>query len=314
MLPYIVKIGPLTLYSYGLMLATGFLVGAWLMRIELRRWGYDERISDHVAIAAMVGGVLGAKVWHMLIDEPGRLFSDPVGAIFSGSGLTFYGGLILGMGLIYLVARHHRMPFLRMLDMLGPIGVMGYGFGRCGCFLSGDGDYGIPTNLHHNGIYDPPMISLPGGGFEVPNDLPWTMSFPNGTVPSTIPVHPTPLYEIAIMWAAFAVLWFVIRRKPLPRGMMIAISLIVMGVERLFTEIWRVSASLLYGFRTDLGYTTQAELDAFSRAVKAHYGLLGLSNAQWTSVGMIVFAVLLIIVIWKRPKVTPESESAGESG
>ena len=312
MIPVLFEIGPVTVYSYGAMLAIGFLLGAWFLRVELRRWGYNEDISDHVVIGAMVGGVAGAKLYFVFIEAPGRMVQDPWGTLFSGAGLTYYGGLIGAVAVVLLIARWHKVPMLKLLDMTGPLAVLGYGWGRVGCFLSGDGDYGPPSNLGHDGIYNPPMAWIGPHQVAVPNDIPWSVAFPDGTVPTTLPVHPTPVYEFLTIWAAFLVLWFFVRKLQTGRGFMIGISFVVMGVERFITEFWRLESSVLvsYGYNVALG-TTQRELDAFSAAVQAHYsGWLGLSTAQWISVWTLLAGIALIL--WSRrmpPEIPPAADS-----
>ncbi len=311
MIPYLFSIGPITVYSYGAMLAIGFLLGAWLLRLELRRWSLNEDISDHVVISAMIGGVAGAKLYFVLVEAPGSMAQDPWGTLFSGAGLTYYGGFIGAVVLTILVARWHKVPTLKLFDMVAPLAVLGYGWGRVGCFLSGDGDYGPPSNLGRDGVYDPPMEWVGPNEVAVPNDIPWSMSFPEGTVPTTLPVHPTPVYEFLTMWAAFLVLWLVVRKIRTGRGFMLGISFVVIGVERLITEFWRLESSVLasFGYNVSLG-TTQRELDAFSAAVKAHYANpLGLSTAQWLSIVIALVGLVFILLSRRRaPEIPPETK------
>ena len=307
MIPYLFKIGPITVYSYGAMLAIGFLLGAWLIRLELRRWGMNEDISDHIVIAAMVGGIVGAKLYFVMVEAPGRMVQDPWGTLFSGAGLTFYGGMIGAVVLIILVARWHKAPALRIFDFVGLVLVVGYGWGRMGCFLSGDGDYGPPSNLGRDGVYAPPMVWTGPHEVTIPNDIPWSISFPNGTVPTTLHVHPTPVYEFTTVWIAFLVLWFLVRKRPTGQGFMLGISLLVLGVERFITEFWRLDSAVLvsHGYQTAFG-TTQAELDAFSAAVVAHYShWLSLSTAQWLSIVVALVGLGLMLYSRSRPVETP---------
>jgi len=110
---------------------------------------------------------------------------------------------------------------MQCLDIIAPLLILGYTFGRMGCFLSGDGDYGPPS------------------------DLPWAMAFPNGTVPTIEKVHPTPLYEIIFCLAIFAFLWR-IRKRNLHTGWMFGMYLILSGIERFITEFWRVTQKVLF--------------------------------------------------------------------
>ena len=111
---------------------------------------------------------------------------------------------------------------MKVIDLIAPLLILGYAFGRMGCFLSGDGDYGPPTTL------------------------PWGMAFPNGTVPTIEKVHPTPLYEIALSLMIFAFLWKM-RKRDMPTGMMFGIYLILAGAERFVTEFWRLTSVVALG-------------------------------------------------------------------
>lgn len=281
MYPELFSVGPVTVHSYGAMLAIGFLVGAWFLRRELRRWGLPVDLGDRVAIAGMVGGIVGAKLYFLLLEAPDEFSRQPLSMLFSGAGLTFYGGLLGAIVLIVWVVRRAKVPVLRAADLIGPIVVLGYAFGRVGCFLSGDGDYGPPT------------------------DRAWGMSFPQGTVPTTISVHPTPLYEVALCLAGFAALWLWFRPKARPRGLLAGLTLVVIGCERFITEFWRIDSSVLVSWlnRYDtLG--TPLERTAFDAAVRAHYQYGGLSLAQWISMALFLLGVLLILA---RRNAQPES-------
>ena len=328
MFPELFRIGPVAIYSYGAMLATGFIIGAWLLRIELRRWNLKEEISDHIAVAGMIGGIVGSKLYFVLLEAPDRLAAAPFETLFSGAGLTFYGGLIGAFLLIYLVIRYHKVSVVQMLDFLGMIIIMGYGFGRVGCFLSGDGDYGPPSSLLMNGTYDPPLQiltdstavgTLPSALIQatVAADLPWTMSFPKGTVPCTVPVHPTMVYEFVTMFIIFAFTWFWLRKKNPPRGFLIGFSLFMMGIERLVTEFWRLDSGVLAsGGYSVSGATTLLELESFSRAVQAHYAYGGFSLAQWISVALMILGGVIVFLVRNKPKAIPPDRAgfAPEAG
>jgi phosphatidylglycerol:prolipoprotein diacylglycerol transferase len=118
-----------------------------------------------------------------VLETPRVLLADPIGQLFSRYGLAWFGGLILGFASFLWLARHFKLPLLEMFDAGSAAAALGYGVGRIGCFLSGDGDYGVATSL------------------------PWGMSFPNGLVPTTERVHPTPIYEFIASCAIAWILW-----------------------------------------------------------------------------------------------------------
>jgi len=220
MLPIILKLGRINIYSYGLMLALGFIITGIIFRKELKRVGINVDLADSVIIAALLGGIFGAKVYSVIegIREYGL---SSLKDFFSGAGLVWYGGLIGGTIAVLVTIKLKHYPILPIIDLIAPLLILGYGIGRMGCFLSGDGDYGPPS------------------------DLPWAMAFPNGTVPTTERVHPTPLYEIIMSLIAFAYLWK-IRKKTRGPGYMFGMFLILSGTERFIAEFWRITAKVLF--------------------------------------------------------------------
>lgn len=220
MLPIILKLGRINIYSYGLMLALGFIITGIIFRKELKRVGINVDLADSVIIAALLGGIFGAKVYSVIegIREYGL---SSLKDFFSGAGLVWYGGLIGGTIAVLVTIKLKHYPILPIIDLIAPLLILGYGIGRIGCFLSGDGDYGPPS------------------------DLPWAMAFPNGTVPTTERVHPTPLYEIIMSLIAFAYLWK-IRKKTRGPGYMFGMFLILSGIERFIAEFWRITAKVLF--------------------------------------------------------------------
>jgi len=96
MYPEILKIGPLTIYSYGLMAAIGFLLGGYLLERELARVGRKKELAGTIIIAAIIGGIVGSKIY-FLIENPSLVKDDFLGTVFSGAGLVWYGGLLGGL-------------------------------------------------------------------------------------------------------------------------------------------------------------------------------------------------------------------------
>lgn len=215
MIPVLFKIGPFTVGSYGVMMAVAFLTCLFLLRRELQKNNFTGEWAYSIVFAAAVGGIVGARLYY-IIEHFEAFVQDPLDMIFSGGGLTWYGGFI--GGLIAVVWTIHRLPApsLVLADLIAPLLLLGYGIGRIGCFLSGDGDYGPPS------------------------DLPWAMSFPNGIVPTDVPVHPTPIYETLMAGILFAILWKV-RNQKHPSGLMVSGMLIAYGIERFIAEFWRLT-------------------------------------------------------------------------
>ena len=216
MYPTIVDFGPVGIHSYGLMLATAFITVAFVIQSELKRRGFVPELASTIVMAAAIGGIVGAKIYSALLD--GQITFQE---LFSTSGLVWYGGFIGGFLAVIIVVLRSSNPFLPTIDIIGPTGILGYGIGRIGCFLAGDGDYGPPS------------------------DLPWAMAFPNGTVPTDVLVHPTPIYETLLSCAFFGILWSQRRRFEATPGALLGASLVLLGVERFIAEFWRITPRVL---------------------------------------------------------------------
>jgi len=200
------------------MLVVGLLVSAFLLRSEMRRKGLRFELVESMVVAAVIGGILGAKIYYMV--QHGREFLDnPWGMIFSGAGLVWYGGLAGGTLAVVGLLLYKGERLAPIADSVGLVLPLGYAFGRLGCFLNGD-DYGIPTGL------------------------PWGMSFPKGAPPTLERVHPTQIYEMMASLVIFAVLWR-LRKRPLPDGFLFWTYLILAGAERFAVEFWRTNRKVL---------------------------------------------------------------------
>ena len=220
MYPTIVDFGPIGIHSFGLMLATAFITSTFVIQSELKRRGFVPELASTIIMAAAIGGIVGAKIYSVLLHGH-FTFRE----LFSTSGLVWYGGFIGGcLGVAFVVIRSPN-PTLPTIDIIGPVVILGYGIGRIGCLLAGDGDYGPPS------------------------DVPWAMAFPNGTVPTDVPVHPTPIYETLMSWTFFGILWSQRRKFEATPGVVFGVSLMLLGVERFIAEFWRLT-SRVWGWMT----------------------------------------------------------------
>src|SRR5690242_16989657 len=163
------------------MVALGLICAFFVIRADLRRRGYGAEAENIIGTTGLAG-LVGARLYHLL-EAPSEFFAHPLPLLFSTMGFAWFGAVIGGFVALVLLARHYQMKILLMLDIASPAAAIGYGVGRIGCLISGDVDYGIPTSL------------------------PWGMSFPNGLVPTTERVHPTPIYELIVAILIFWWLW-----------------------------------------------------------------------------------------------------------
>ncbi len=211
------RIGNLEVTSFGVLVAAGFMVGLWLMQRELRWSGLPENATD-AGLAGMVGGLVGAKlVWAIEHSGTGPLAD----LIFSRGGMSWYGGLAGGLAAGLLLLALRGLPLLPIVAAATPGIAVGHAIGRIGCFLVGD-DYGLPS------------------------DLPWAVAFPEGLPPTTVPVHPTQLYEAAglLVIAGLLVRWRRLRR---PASFVLGAYLVLAGGLRFAIQFLRVHDPLLFG-------------------------------------------------------------------
>ena len=240
-----IHLGPLTLQTFGICFALAFIAAGALVGRRLLEWGKPVDWAYEIMLAALIGGVLGARL-DFLFQNWDQFSSDPLGNLFSGAGLVWYGGAIGGAIGVLVWAWWRGMLNLYLLDMTAAPLALGYAIGRIGCQVSGDGDYGQPW------------------------DGPWAMSYPDGTVPTDTPVHPTPIYETLSMGLVALVLWRL--RDRFVAGVLFALYLVLAGTERLLVEFIRRNE------------------DVFA----------GLTQPQLISVVMIVAGVAWLVILSRR--------------
>jgi phosphatidylglycerol---prolipoprotein diacylglyceryl transferase len=234
MYPILFHVGRFTMHSFGLMMAIAFLSAGIVGHWQFRKRGVKPDFIYWVLIFAIGGGLLGAKI-HYLILHP----SEFPGNFFSGSGLVWFGGLFGAIIAVIAVTLISKKSVAAVMDTAAPGVALGYVFGRIGCFLNGD-DYGVPTKL------------------------PWGMSFPKGSPPTTQTVHPTQLYEAFASLVIFALIVWVISPRLKRHGSLIFSYLIFAGVERFLVEFVRTNKPVL----------------------------LSLTQQQWISIALFVIGVV----------------------
>jgi phosphatidylglycerol:prolipoprotein diacylglycerol transferase len=207
-----IEIGPLTLQTFGLMFALAFIGAGALIWKRFEEIGRPGDWAYEMGFAALIGGIVGSRLY-FIVDNYSDVNDDLLGNLFSGSGLTWYGGLVGGALAVIAWARYRGFLGLGLLDVAAPALALGYAIGRVGCQLSGDGDYGKAW------------------------DGPWAMAYPDGTVPTDEAVHPTPIYETLAMGLGAWILWQL--RDRVRAGVLFALYLIYAGAERFLVEFLR---------------------------------------------------------------------------
>ena len=219
MYPELFRIGNFPISTFGLMMATAFLVGSWITARRMKEVGLDPDLATTLLVYVMLGGILGSKLY-FAIDvsiREGRPFTD---LLFARDGITWYGGLILGTVVGAIGAWIHGVSVVQMMNCVAPAVAVGQAIGRVGCFLVGD-DYGKVS------------------------DVPWAVGFPLGAPPTDpgVRVHPTQIYEILWLLPVAFVLWKRRDRSPFLFGE----YLVANGLGRLAIETLRVNPRVLAG-------------------------------------------------------------------
>ena len=278
-------------FQHYVMSSNGSWIGAFVVAALLGGYTYyrhnkerlpepyleEKEIKPHhhigpITFVALISGLVGAKLFAYLEDpQPlGEFFADPF------SGMTIYGGLICGFVSCYIYVRKHRLHPAHMMDAVAPALILAYGIGRMGCHLSGDGDWGIEHPEPNPGwipdwlwSYDYPNNILDQGTLIA--DCP----YPEYCHRLTVPVYPTPLYEIIMCLGIFSILMW-LRRKINIVGMIFFIYLMFNGLERFLIESIRVNDTY----------------DIFGYAI---------TQAQIISTCLFFLGVVGIIFLWKKP-------------
>jgi len=233
--PFFIHVGGFTLTGYGIMMMLGFLVAGWIYARELRRRGFDPAIAWDTVVLGVVGGLAGSKLYFAI--SAGQL-----SALFARGGLVWYGGLAGGVVAVLTYMWLKKLPLPVLLDAVSPSLSIGYLLGRVGCFMVND-DYGLPSRL------------------------PWAMAFPRGAPPSTaanlrelfhavipagtlpnqvLTVHPTQLYEIAMSFVVFWLLWRWKEHRH-AAGWLFGAYLVLSSVERIVAEVFRAKDDRILG-------------------------------------------------------------------
>ncbi len=242
MYPRILTIGPVTIYGFGLMMSISFLISSILLGIELKRKKMDASLANAITLIALIAGISGSKILY-IIENWNDVMFQPFDAIFSPSGLTWYGGLILAIVCILWYLKIKKLSIGKVFDAASPVLALGYGIARIGCHLAGDGDYGIPTTLPWGTNYEhgtlPPSIAF--------RDVPEiAMKYPHGIVPDNTPLHPTPVYEFLLGCIIFLILWKM-RKNKKADGYLFMLYLLLSSAARFSVEFIRINPPMLFG-------------------------------------------------------------------
>jgi len=245
MYPILFNYKIITIGTYGLLLGTAFYLAFLLTERELRVRGKDPDLAYKLLIAIIPSAIIGAKIFHIL-DNLKEFGKDPAGMIFSSAGLSVYGGFLLSFIVAAVIIKKNNENILEIFDLTTAPMALGYGIGRLGCHASGDGCYGILT------------------------DSIFGMAYPNGLVPISSTVYPTPLMESFVSLLFFLVI-LQLRKRDIKTGILFFIYLTVSGASRFMVEFIRRNPEAFWGL-------TQAQVIAVLFIITGIAGIVYLNK------------------------------------
>ncbi|PUA27853.1 MAG: hypothetical protein B0W54_15105 [Cellvibrio sp. 79] len=228
----------LPIATFGALVAIAIFTAIRFMRLEVERLAslgtlklnglQPKNLVTDLAFVTTLSGIAGAKLFDA-IEQPQRLFNEPLEVIFSTGGFSIYGGLILGCVAGIIFVKRKSIAILPMLDAVAPALSLGYAIGRLGCQFSGDGDWGKPAAMELKPQWLPEWL--------------WAQTYPNNVVQVDIPppgVYPTPLYEAVAALLIFIILWQ-LRYTLKITGQLFACYLLLSSSARLLVEFIRIN-------------------------------------------------------------------------
>lgn len=231
--PFNFSIGPLALTGFGLAMMAAFGMAHWVAQKVLEQRGDDPAIMNDVTFAALIGTLVGAKVYYAVLQ-------GSVSALFGRGGFVFWGGFIGAVLLCAIVIRWRRQSFLRIADAAAVGIAAGYAIGRTGCWAVGD-DYGRVWNGWLAVAFPE---GLPPTTVQVMNQL-YQANLPSTYAPSdVVGVYPTQLLEVVLGLGMFAILWALRHHKHAP-GWLFGVYCILAGAERFVVEFFRAKSDMV---------------------------------------------------------------------
>jgi phosphatidylglycerol:prolipoprotein diacylglycerol transferase len=231
--PFQFDIGPLQFTGFGIAVVLGFVVAQMISQEEMKRLGRDPAPIADMILGAVVGGLLGAKLYFVIV-------LGNWDALFTRGGFVFWGGLLGGTIGVLAIARYKKVSLWTTLEVGAPALAAAYAVGRTGCWAVGD-DYGRP--------WDGPLaVQFPEGAPPSTAGVmaqEFDVSFPPDTDPTAVvAVHPTQLYEVAMALAMFGLIWR-LRHHRHREGWLIGVYLVLAGIERFVVEFFRAKDDYL---------------------------------------------------------------------
>ena len=285
--------------TYSIMVMIAFLVGSYLLPRELKRRGLKAEESDNFILIAVVGAIIGAKIFYVF-EIADRIFVETPGfdgkylypltnwygfpgrpglwsSLFSGGGLVFYGGFLVSFLSFVIYFRMKKFDAASYLDAMVPTMAIGYAIGRLGCFVSGDGCYGFAAE------FEIPLLSFKYGG----------------AFPTQVPVWNTPIFESIFSFLFFLYFHYYARFQNLKKWSLVAQYFVLSGIARLVIEFFRINKAVIPFFDPP----DMVNIDNSSEFLNNYYWH-GFSQSQYIALIIIFIGLFLIIRnrLWEKKK------------
>ncbi len=248
--PLSYQVGPLQFTGFGLAILLVFVIAQIISQHELDRRGHDSSVMGDLVFAAVVGGLLGAKVYYAIL-------TGDISSLASRAGFVFWGGLVGGILATAFVMHRKKLSFARISDVVAIALPAGYSVGRTGCWAVGD-DYGRPWNGFMATTFPEGAPASTAGNMS----RMFGVHFPPGTPDNqVIAVHPTQLYEVTLGFVMFLILWR-FRDHKHAEGWLFGFYCVLAGIERFIIEFFRAKDDRFFA-----GGLTAAQLIAIAFAI-----------------------------------------------
>ena len=221
--PVIVSIGHFMIRWYSLIVVLAVSAGKWLAWREAKRKGLSESVFSDVVIWAIIGGLIGARLFHVMDHWSDEYAAAPMRVLYIWEGgLAIWGAVLGGLAALALFAWRRGLSLALLVDVVVPGAILGQAIGRIACIITGDA-MGKPTTGPFGFVYTNPNAMVPQLG---------------------VYYTPTPVYEIAMNLAIFAVIWR-LRSRALPDGVLFLIYLLLYSAGRFlvtFSSAYQITA------------------------------------------------------------------------
>lgn len=260
--PIFIKLGPLEIRYYGLMYAISFLLAIHFGKKWGKKKGIDENTIENFAFVAIISGLVGARLYYVLLSLDYYLQNPlEIPAVWRG-GLAIHGGIIGGFLGALVFSKIKKINLWDLTDISAPLFLLGQGIGRIGNFMNGE-VHGVPTftplsiifsnNSNFFQWYEKYQNASLDIQMQFKELVPWGIVFPSGSPAGDefpgVALHPAMLYEMILNLIGAGILFYLFNKKNLNKGILTMIYIIFYSVIRIFVSFFRAEDLMIMGMR-----------------------------------------------------------------